>query len=93
MAGGEPGDRDERGSFVLDDVTQGRGAFALPIPSIPRLSGVLSDGVTGPTSFEGEAVYPTMVHNLDDIDRGILHLLQQNARGATAAEMADMVGT
>ncbi|WP_152419462.1 AsnC family protein, partial [Halobiforma nitratireducens] len=34
-----------------------------------------------------------MVHNLDDIDRGILHLLQQNARGATAAEMADMVGT
>ena len=34
-----------------------------------------------------------MVHNLDDVDRGILHLLQKNARGATAAEMADMVGT
>lgn len=34
-----------------------------------------------------------MVHNLDDVDRGILHLLQENARGATAAEMAEMVGT
>ena len=34
-----------------------------------------------------------MVHNLDDVDRGILHLLQKNARGATAAEMADMVDT
>lgn len=34
-----------------------------------------------------------MVHNLDDVDRGILHLLQKNARGATAADMADMVGT
>jgi DNA-binding Lrp family transcriptional regulator len=34
-----------------------------------------------------------MVHNLDDVDRGVLHLLQENARGATAAEMADMVGT
>jgi len=34
-----------------------------------------------------------MVHNLDDVDRGILHLLQKNARGATATDMADMVGT
>ncbi|SFB72630.1 DNA-binding transcriptional regulator, Lrp family [Halobiforma haloterrestris] len=34
-----------------------------------------------------------MVHNLDDVDRGILHLLQENARGATAADMAEMVGT
>ncbi|WP_265108860.1 Lrp/AsnC family transcriptional regulator [Halosolutus halophilus] len=34
-----------------------------------------------------------MVHNLDDVDRGILHLLQESARGATATEMADMVGT
>lgn len=34
-----------------------------------------------------------MVHNLDDVDRGILHLLQENARGATAADMADTVGT
>lgn len=34
-----------------------------------------------------------MVHNLDDVDRGILHLLQENARRATAADMADMVGT
>lgn len=32
-----------------------------------------------------------MVHNLDDVDRGILHVLQQNAREATAADMGDMV--
>jgi DNA-binding Lrp family transcriptional regulator len=34
-----------------------------------------------------------MVHNLDDVDRGILHLLQQNARETTAAEMGERVGT
>lgn len=34
-----------------------------------------------------------MVHNLDDVDRGILHLLQENARGITDTDMADMVGT
>lgn len=34
-----------------------------------------------------------MVHNLDDVDRGILHLLQENARGVTDTDMADMVGT
>ncbi len=34
-----------------------------------------------------------MVHNLDDVDRGILHALQQNAREVTAAEMGDLVGT
>ena len=34
-----------------------------------------------------------MVHDLDDVDRGILHALQGNAREVTAAEMADMVGT
>ena len=34
-----------------------------------------------------------MVHNLDDVDRGILHALQGNAREATAADMGDMVGT
>lgn len=34
-----------------------------------------------------------MVRNLDDVDRGILHALQKNAREATAANMADMVGT
>jgi DNA-binding Lrp family transcriptional regulator len=34
-----------------------------------------------------------MVHNLDDVDRGILHLLQQNARETTAAEMGEQVGT
>lgn len=33
-----------------------------------------------------------MVHNLDDSDRGILHALQENAREATAAEMADQIG-
>ncbi len=32
-----------------------------------------------------------MVQNLDDVDRGILHLLQANAREATAAEMGEMV--
>ncbi|WP_247000873.1 Lrp/AsnC family transcriptional regulator [Halosolutus gelatinilyticus] len=34
-----------------------------------------------------------MVHNLDDVDRGILHALQADAREATAADMADMVET
>lgn len=34
-----------------------------------------------------------MVHNLDDVDRGILHVLQGNAREATAADMGDMVGS
>ncbi|UHQ98690.1 AsnC family transcriptional regulator (plasmid) [Natrinema zhouii] len=34
-----------------------------------------------------------MVHNLDDVDRGILHALQGNAREVTAADMGDMVGT
>lgn len=34
-----------------------------------------------------------MVHHLDDVDRGILHLLQGNAREATAADMGDAVGT
>lgn len=34
-----------------------------------------------------------MVHNLDDVDRGILHILQGNAREATAADMGDEVGT
>ena len=34
-----------------------------------------------------------MVRNLDDVDRGILHALQANARNATAADMGDMVGT
>lgn len=33
-----------------------------------------------------------MVRNLDDVDRGILHALQQNAREATAADMGDAVG-
>lgn len=33
-----------------------------------------------------------MVSNLDDIDRGILHALQANARAATATDMGDMVG-
>lgn len=33
-----------------------------------------------------------MVFNLDDVDRGILHVLQENARAATAAEMGDAVG-
>lgn len=33
-----------------------------------------------------------MVHDLDDVDRGILHLLQENAREATAAAMGDQVG-
>lgn len=34
-----------------------------------------------------------MVHVLDDVDRGILHLLQENAREATAADMGGKVGT
>lgn len=34
-----------------------------------------------------------MVHNLDGVDRGILHLLQGNARKATAADIGDVVGT
>ncbi|QLH80227.1 Lrp/AsnC family transcriptional regulator [Halosimplex pelagicum] len=33
-----------------------------------------------------------MGHELDDVDRGILHALQENAREATAAEMAEAVG-
>lgn len=33
-----------------------------------------------------------MVFNLDDVDRGILHALQTNAREATAADMGDIVG-
>lgn len=33
-----------------------------------------------------------MVSNLDEVDRGILHVLQENAREATAADMGDMVG-
>ncbi|WP_218836432.1 Lrp/AsnC family transcriptional regulator [Halorarum salinum] len=34
-----------------------------------------------------------MAHELDNIDRGILHLLQVDARNATAQEIADKVGT
>lgn len=34
-----------------------------------------------------------MVHNLDDVDRGILHMLQEDARAATAADMGEQVGT
>ena len=34
-----------------------------------------------------------MAHELDNIDRGILHLLQVDARNTTAQEMADKVGT
>lgn len=33
-----------------------------------------------------------MVRNLDDVDRGILHALQANAREATAADMGGKVG-
>lgn len=33
-----------------------------------------------------------MVVNLDDVDRGILHVLQSNAREATAADMGAAVG-
>lgn len=33
-----------------------------------------------------------MVQNLDDVDRGILHILQENAREATAAEMGEQTG-
>ncbi|WP_436907954.1 Lrp/AsnC family transcriptional regulator [Halosimplex marinum] len=32
-----------------------------------------------------------MARDLDDVDRGILHALQENAREATAAEMAEAV--
>ncbi|GAB3033394.1 Lrp/AsnC family transcriptional regulator [Natronobiforma cellulositropha] len=32
------------------------------------------------------------MRELDDVDRGILHVLQADARGATAAEMGDRVG-
>lgn len=33
-----------------------------------------------------------MVLNLDDVDQGILHLLQANVREATAADMGERVG-
>ncbi|PSP75830.1 transcriptional regulator [Halobacteriales archaeon QS_1_68_20] len=33
-----------------------------------------------------------MAYELDDVDRGILHALQQDARNATIEEMADRVG-
>ncbi len=33
-----------------------------------------------------------MSYELDDVDRGILHALQQDARNATIEEMADQVG-
>ncbi len=33
-----------------------------------------------------------MVEHLDDVDRGILHVLQEDARNATAADMGDRVG-
>jgi len=33
-----------------------------------------------------------MSHELDDVDRGILYLLQRDARDTTAQEIADMVG-
>lgn len=33
-----------------------------------------------------------MVRNLDDVDRGVLHALQRNAREATAADMGSSVG-
>lgn len=33
-----------------------------------------------------------MEYELDDVDRGILHVLQGNAREATAAEMGEAVG-
>lgn len=33
-----------------------------------------------------------MALNLDDVDLGILHLLQENARQATAADMGEQVG-
>lgn len=33
-----------------------------------------------------------MAYDLDDVDKGILHALQANARGVTAAEMAESVG-
>lgn len=33
-----------------------------------------------------------MAYDLDDVDRGILHALQANAREVTAAEMAESVG-
>lgn len=34
-----------------------------------------------------------MVHDLDDVDRGILQALQGNARDVTASELSDRVGT
>lgn len=57
------------------------------------LTSVLSVQYGGINLFEMGCYTAAMVHNLDDVDRGILHLLQENARGATAADMADMVGT
>ena len=33
-----------------------------------------------------------MVFTLDDVDRGILHLLQKNAREATGADMGERIG-
>lgn len=33
-----------------------------------------------------------MAHELDNIDRGILHLLQMDARNTTAQVMADRIG-
>lgn len=33
-----------------------------------------------------------MAHDLDEVDRGILHLLQQEARNTTAQEISDTVG-
>lgn len=33
-----------------------------------------------------------MVLDLDEVDRGILHILQEQSRDATAAEMSDKVG-
>lgn len=33
-----------------------------------------------------------MAEPLDEVDRGILHMLQQDARGTTAQEIADTVG-
>lgn len=42
--------------------------------------------------FLNEAEYIGMVFNLDDVDRGILHLLQKNAREATGDDMGKRVG-
>lgn len=49
--------------------------------------------ITAEKFLRKRALIEAMVHNLDDVDRGILHLLQANARGATAADMAAAVGT